>query len=187
METVQPIREKVQITQMQSILKSQSQRNYILFNLGIYSGLRISDILKLKVKDIRNQTHFILRETKTGKAKRLKIQPTFKIEMDQYIKGKPDSEYLFKSKKSTNSIDRVQAYRILSDAAKQLGIPEIGTHSLRKTFGYHFYNQYNDATGRGLTMLQEIFNHSTPHVTLRYIGITQDSVDLMIDDFDYAL
>ena len=58
MNTVQPIRDLTKIKKIESILKKQNYRNYILFRLGIYSGLRISDILKLKVKDVRNQDYF---------------------------------------------------------------------------------------------------------------------------------
>ncbi|NMA32569.1 MAG: tyrosine-type recombinase/integrase, partial [Alphaproteobacteria bacterium] len=70
MKTVQPIRSIEQIKQIEKILKSQSMRDYMLFRLGINSGLRISDILKLKVKDLRNQDYFILKEQKTGKTQR---------------------------------------------------------------------------------------------------------------------
>jgi integrase len=190
MEIVQPIREIEKIHQIQSILKNTNTRDYIMFNLGIYTGLRISDILKLKVKDVRNQDYISMtkenREIKTGKSKILKISPNLKKEISDYIKGKSDDEFLFRSKKGNFPIQRIQAYRILNDIVRQVGIKDqIGTHTLRKTFGYHFYNKYNDNTGRGLTILQQIFNHSTPYVTLRYIGITQDQIDDMIDDFEY--
>lgn len=54
----------------------------------------------------------------------------------------------------------------------------IGTHTLRKTFGYHFYQKYKD-----LALLQELFNHSAPSVTLRYIGINQDMIDDAMREF----
>lgn len=57
---------------------------------------------------------------------------------------------------------------------------EIGTHTLRKTFGYHFYKKTKD-----VAMLQDIFNHSAPVVTKRYIGITQDEIDEAIDKFNF--
>ncbi len=210
MNTVQPIRDLTKIKKIESILKKQNYRNYILFRLGIYSGLRISDILKLKVKDIRNQDYFILQENKTSKPKRLKIQPELKKELNSYIKNMNDNDYLIGSNKytkyikvrnpnkkdkdnryitvkneSSNSpIQRVQAYRIINSVAKQVGIKdEIGTHSMRKSFGYHFYNKYNDKNNRALSILQKIFNHSTPYITLAYIGIAQDEVDEMIDNF----
>ena len=56
---------------------------------------------------------------------------------------------------------------------QEVGIKEkIGTHTLRKTFGYHTYNN-----GYDITLIQKLFNHSSPSVTLRYIGITQDELD----------
>ena len=210
MNTVQPIRSISQIQQIEQILKSQSDRDYILFRLGINSGLRISDILKMKVKDIKNQSYFILKEQKTGKSQRLKIQPKLKQELDKYIKGMDDEDYLIGSRKykdkltitikakdkdnkiknikqkidniSNNSpIERMQAYRILNDAANEVGIEEpIGCHSLRKTFGYWMFKMCND-----ITMVQKFLNHSSPQVTLRYIGITQDSMDDLIMSFDF--
>lgn len=183
MQVVQPIRDLRKIHQIEKILKKQSMRNYLLFRIGIYSGLRISDILKLKVKDLRGQTHFTLREQKTGKAQKLKIQPDLRREIEEYIKDKDDEEYLFKSQKGKNSpIQRIQAWRILNDAAKQVGINgEIGCHTLRKTFGYHFYKY----SGGDIAILQKIFNHSSSQVTLRYIGILQDEIDKLIDGFNY--
>lgn len=182
MNTVQPIRDINQIRKIEQILKQQSERNYILFRLGINSGLRISDILKLKVKDVRNQTHFILREQKTGKAQRLKINPVLKKELNHYIKNMDDEDYLFKSQKGNNSpIQRMQAWRILNDAARQADINyEIGTHTLRKTFGYRIFTMTND-----ITIVQKLLNHSTPQVTLRYIGIQQDDLDEVLDKLQF--
>lgn len=90
-----------------------------------------------------------------------------------------EDEYLFPSRKGHKPITRVQAYRILTDAARQVGQEEIGTHTLRKTFGYHFYKKTKD-----VAMLQDIFNHSAPVVTKRYIGISQDEIDQAIDGFN---
>lgn len=82
-------------------------------------------------------------------------------------------EYLFKSRKGENRpITTVQAYRIISEAAKRIGLEEIGIHTMRKTFGYWHYQKYKD-----VAILQEIFNHLSPSVTLRYIGINQDNID----------
>lgn len=89
-------------------------------------------------------------------------------------------EYLLASRTGGKSkpISRVMAYNILNDVGRMVGIDEIGTHTLRKTFGYHFYQKYKD-----VALLQELFNHSAPSVTLRYIGINQDQMDKGIDDF----
>jgi integrase len=89
------------------------------------------------------------------------------------------NEYVFASRQNGGKpITRSMAYRILNGAAKKAGVLEIGTHTLRKTFGYHFYRRTKD-----VALLQKIFNHSSPSITLRYIGIDQDVIDKAIDGF----
>lgn len=172
MNYVQPIRDPGKITEMKNYLKSKSERNYILFVLGISTGLRISDILQLRKEDLLN-THVNLRETKTKKQKRIRIPPYIRKELIEYARGLEDKDFVVKSRQGGNrAIDRSVAYRILREAAEQVNLKEIGTHTLRKTFGYHFYQQTKD-----VAMLQEMFNHSSQDITLRYIGINQDSMD----------
>lgn len=179
METVQPIRELSKIRAMKNALRKSGERDYMLFCVGINTGLRISDILNLRVSDVRGKTHIHITEQKTGKDKKFKINNALKDELEEYISDMSGCEYLFQSHKGKNKpITRVQAYRILNDAAQRVGLSEIGTHTLRKTFGYHFYKQYKD-----VALLQELFNHSAPSVTLRYIGINQDIMDKAMDDF----
>ncbi|MFC0416388.1 tyrosine-type recombinase/integrase [Cytobacillus solani] len=91
---------------------------------------------------------------------------------------KNTAAYLFQSRRGQDRIHRVQAWKILNAAAQEVGISEIGTHTLRKTFGYHFYQKYKD-----VAVLQQIFNHSSPAVTMRYIGINQDIMDEAVDGF----
>ncbi len=179
MKTVQPIREKEKIEQMKMELLKSGLRDYMLFVIGINTGLRISDILNLKVEDVKDNTHIVIKEKKNGKNKRFLINNSLKTELDKYIHGMGNNEYLFQSRKGTNkSISRVQAYRVLNKAAETVGIKEIGTHTLRKTFGYWHYKVYKD-----VALLQALFNHSAPSVTLRYIGINQDIMDKTIEGF----
>lgn len=149
MNTVQPIRDKTIIEKFKNELLKKGSRDYMMFVIGINAGLRISDILPLKVKDVKNVTHIKIIEKKTGKAKRFKINPYLRKEIDKYIENMSDDDYLFPSRKGNKPITRVQAYRILKDVA----------------------------------ILQEIFNHSAPSITLRYIGINADIIDASIDNF----
>ena len=83
------------------------------------------------------------------------------------------NEYLFKSQGRINRpITTTQAYRIIKKCANNVAISEVGTHTMRKTFGYFHYKQFHD-----VAMLQKIFNHSSPSITLKYIGIEQDEID----------
>ena len=109
--------------------------------MGINTGLRISDILKLKVGDLKG-SHISMREMKTGKQKRIQITAALRRELKWYIEDMEDYEYLIKSRQGKNRpIGRSMAYKILSGAAAEFGLDEIGTHTLRKTFGYHMYMQ----------------------------------------------
>lgn len=175
---VQPIRDKETIQEIKGFLKEKNERNYILFLLGINTGLRISDILPLKVRDVEGW-YITIREKKTKKNKRIKMTSELKKVLRDYILDKGKNEYLFKSRKGKNKpITRAAAYIILNEAAREFGLESIGTHSLRKTFGYMFYKQFKDVAA-----LQEIFNHTDPKVTLRYIGINQDNLDGMMKKF----
>jgi integrase len=178
MEIVQPIRDLAKIDEIKIILKRQSYRDYFMFIMGLNTGLRISDLLQLKVGDVRDRTHIVLTEQKTGKTKRFKINTNLSGIIAEYIAGQTDGAWLFPSKKTGEPIGRVQAYKILNAAASLVGLDEIGTHTLRKTFGYHHYQQFKD-----VAILQSIFNHAAPSVTLRYIGINQDIIDDSIDGF----
>ena len=181
MNLVQPIRDKKKIDLMKILLRERSEKYLMLFDFGINSGLRISDILKLKVEDVEGVDHITVKEKKTGKQKRFLINRKFRKEVETYIRTMKlgSGDYLFPSRKGENKpISRVQAYRVLSECGKQADIEEVGTHTLRKTFGYWYYQKYHD-----VAMLQNIFNHSAPSVTLRYIGITDEMKDKTLEDF----
>ncbi|MHB8073931.1 site-specific integrase [Desulfosporosinus fructosivorans] len=179
MNMVQPIRDVKNIERMKAQLSKGGTRDKLLFILGINTGLRISDILKLKVEDVRDRSHIVLIEQKTGKSKRFLLNDQLAEELRGYTEGMEPGAYLFQSRRGDNMpISRVQAYRILNEAAAIVGLEAIGTHSLRKTFGYHHYKRHKD-----VAILQDILNHSAPSVTLRYIGISQDNKDETIKGF----
>lgn len=178
MKTVQPIRDIAMIAAMKEVLMKQHYRNYFLFVLGINTGLRISDLLALRVGEVRGRSHIIITEQKTGKLKRFRINNELQQHIEEYTKNLDHKDFLFKSRRGNGRIHRVQAWKILNTAAEEVGLSEIGTHTLRKTFGYHFYQKYKD-----VAVLQQIFNHSSPAVTMRYIGINQDIMDEAIDGF----
>src|SRR5699024_227888 len=122
------------------------------------------DLVRIKVGDVRNQDLFSIREGKTNKRREINIG-MIQTEIAPFIEGKQPDAYLFKSQKGSRAISTTQVYRILNDAADLLDRDDIGTHTMRKTFGYHHYKQFKD-----VAILQEIFNHTAPSITMRYIG-----------------
>lgn len=191
MNLVYRITKEEDIQKMKTALLRQSYRNYMIFELGIHIGRRISDILKMKVGDIRGKTHISIDEDKTGKIIPLVVNETVYNEVMEYCKNMDDDEYLFPSKKRNDKdepdckghtpVGRIQVWNDIKAAAEECGLGELGTHSIRKTFGYHFYKQTGD-----IAMLQKIFGHRSPMDTLRYIGILQDEIDEKLKGFSLA-
>ena len=179
MNYVEPIRDGKKVEDISIYLRKYSERNYIMFILGINSGLRISDILKLRVKEVKNKEYINIREKKTGKQRVFPLNAFMKKELKAYCENKEPNEYLIKSRQNSNTqLSRQMAYKIIRLAGENQGIANLGTHSLRKTFGYHFYQQYKD-----IVTLQKIFNHADPSITLRYIGIEQAAINSKIKNF----
>src|SRR5699024_10698111 len=110
-------------------------RDLLIFMIGINTGLRVNDIVKLKVGDVRGKDSFIIFEGKTNKKRTVNIS-MIKNEIETYTTGKRSDEYLFKSQKGDKPITTTQVYRILSSAADYVGYDYVGTHTMRKTFGY---------------------------------------------------
>lgn len=177
--TVEPIRDKTKIKQMYNYLNGKDSKYGLLFKFGLNTGLRISDILPVKVTDIYNNNnefrdYFVLKEKKTGKEKKIKINNSLRKELVTFVKSNnlTSESYLFASKKGGH-LGRIQAYRILTESADIIGIENFGTHSMRKTWGYWTYkiSKYN------IGLIMDTFNHSSQNITLRYIGINQDEKD----------
>lgn len=179
MKKVDPIREKNKIEEIKNILLKDNYRNYLIFVLGINTGLRIGNMLDLKVEDVRNKNHIILNEKKSGKSKKFFINSVLRNELDRYILDMADYEYLFQSRNGSNQpLSSSQSYRILSKAGEKADLDSIGCQSMRKTFGYHHYKQHKD-----VAFLQQLFNHSAPSVTLEYIGVNQDIMENSMKNF----
>jgi len=176
---VEPIRDKNQIKEVENYLEHRGIRDKVLFCLGINSGLRVSDLLSLNVDDVRGKTHIELCEKKTGKIKKFPINSKLEKLLNIYTMNKPGNKPLFVSRYD-NRLERTMVYRRLNEACAAVGVEaNIGTHTMRKTFGYHHYKQFKD-----VAMLQMIFNHSSPNITLRYIGIDQDEIDKSYKAFE---
>ncbi len=164
-----------------SLKRHCSERDYILFLIGINTGLRVSNLLQIETQTIlklkrKKRKEFKIKEGKTKKERMINLTSIFD-EVYSYSQTL-ESTWLFPSRKGDQPISKIQAYLQLQKAADFAGIESIGTHTMRKTFGYWFYKQTKD-----VAMLQEILNHSTPQITLTYIGINKEEKDHILDSF----
>lgn len=179
MKVVEPIRESMWVDEFLRYFEQTNPRNHLLFLIGIYTGFRVSDILKLRVRDVVDTMHITITEQKTGKIRRVIIHDKIKLPLRRYIEGKSRTDYLFESRQRSKSgkrkpLDRSSVDKILKQAAKEIQYKEpIATHSLRKTFGYRYYK----ASDGDIAALMKFFNHSSQDITIRYVGLQQDTFD----------
>lgn len=177
MGTVEPIRRLTDLKKIEGIL-SENKRDLLFFTIGTNCGLRISDILALDVGDVKGKKFIQIKERKTGKFKKFPVNAKLKLMFREFTKNRDLDEPLFITK-FENRLNRVTAYYTIRKACQQAKLEEkFGTHTMRKTFGYHHYKKYKD-----IAMLQKIFNHSSPVITLRYIGLEQEQINKSYMDF----
>jgi integrase len=162
-------------------------RNKMLFVLGVNLGIRASDLCGLKYSFFINddgtfKDSYSLqpkKTKKTGKYVKLYFNKTVKKVITEYLNEYPVEDldaYLFQSRKGDGHITEISLGRIIKDAAAEVGIERnICSHSLRKTFGYFIYHNAEDKNN-ALIILQKIFNHSSPAITSKYIGLTDNEI-----------
>ncbi|MCL1819651.1 MAG: tyrosine-type recombinase/integrase [Oscillospiraceae bacterium] len=178
MSTTQPIRNKHQVRELASYYLRQGQiRNHVLIVLGVHTALRISDLLRLRWDDVydfeNNRVRRLVNivEKKTRKAKIIALHRDAVNALALFAaQTAKQGRFLIENPKTQRAISRIQAYRLIRDAAEALAFENrVSCHSLRKTFGYHAWK-----SGVSPAIIMEIYNHSSLAVTRRYLGVTQD-------------
>jgi integrase len=178
MATTEPIRNKKQVRQLTDYYLHRGElRNHVLVVLGIYTALRISDLLRLRWDDVydfnnnRVRTSVRITEKKTKKVKTFAMNKDAIRALTLFAKQSArQGAFLIENPQTKKAISRIQAYRLIRAAAETLQLPtRVSCHSLRKTFGYHAWK-----SGVSPAVIMEIYNHNSLQVTRRYLGVTQD-------------
>ena len=184
MKLVQPIRDLDTLQRCFEIAREHDAHRKtgevcweLILLVGLNTSLRVSDFRRFKVSDLRGRDYAQMQAKKTGKEARILINPAARKEINRLLAGRKPDEYIFQSRQKdgithkARPITRQRCYQIMNTIAKKAGIEErIGCHTLRKTFGYHYYQRTHD-----VAILQEWFYHESPATTLIYIGVALDN------------
>lgn len=181
------IKDPVDLKRLCNDLKVRAPKAYILFMIGLTTGYRGGDLVKLTIADLKEAIKtgkLVVLEEKTEDTRKIPfkrvvyLSDKFKKFLSDYVKDKNDAEYICWSQKGKGKgafkkpIRRDSLGKIFKESCRRLGIANIsiGVHTPRKTYGY---NQYI-AHDKDINFVQELFGHSTPKVTMNYIGIDEE-------------
>ena len=199
-QEVYPFRSEEDLQKMHNYFVEKGQdRNDMMFIVGINVGLRAGDLLTLTWDKIMEEGKIVdgvavrgkivdgvtVKEEKTGKFRTFYFNSSCKAVLEAYFdKHNPALEsYVFASRKG-DYVNVKSAGKILKTAAKAVGIKyNVGTHSMRKTFGYHQLKAHNN-DAMFVCQLQEMFGHSSPQITLRYCGLETEKLQQYYNDIN---
>ena len=165
---------------IRKLAKDQNYKISLLVAIGCFTGLRISDILALRWKQILNTEEFSVIEKKTGKKRVIRFNPQLQQHIAEcYTHIQPIgtvAPILVSQKGTIFTIQRINV--ILKEVKKKyrLKVKNFSCHSLRKTFGRQVYNMNADSSELALVKLMELFNHSSVAITKRYLGLRQEEL-----------
>lgn len=166
MNWVSPIKDEETLEHFKQALRKVDDKYYILFEIGVGTGLQLQEILKFKNKDIRGKDEIEARIGTKDIKRVFQINPELKQIITDYTEGKDPDAYLIQGHASSSAaLSREQAYRVFKTVGKDLGLNSIGAQTMRKTFAWRYYKSTND-----IYYLQNLLNHASPSITYRYIG-----------------
>lgn len=165
MTTSLPIKDKKEINAIEKLFIKKNQTSQLLmFLLSINTGIGLTELLNLKVKDVKNKNYLLI-----GKQKSIPLNSKIIELINQEIKDKKNSDYLFKNSRG-NKCDRGLLFYAFKENCEELGLSEhYSLASWRKTFAYHHYLKYKD-----LSYLGWLFNHNNINQTLKYIDVKEN-------------
>ena len=182
-----PLNWKIATTLLKAMKDDAKMMNVrIMVAAGIFTGLRISDILRIRWKELLGDS-FQITEQKTGKVRSIKIVPAFRGIINETYAGQTLDSFVFcstsyNSENSNKAISVVAANKRIKKAFHKYGIEtqNASSHTLRKTFARRIW-EFNGKTDEALIYLSELLGHSSTKMTRKYIGITKQRIDNLYD------
>lgn len=184
-----PIRSYEDFAALQNYFLEQGKiRDWAMWTIGVSLGLRISDLLSLRIDYLLNEDKTFRKRMRVVEQKTMKINNCLITQsvIDAAIKlfdsmdwEFESSDYLFKSNKTKGKMFEEYGWKILSDAGKALNLPIIiGSHTMRKSFAnIAACVDKSSIDMNAITKIQGLLNHSDQRVTMKYLGTYQQMFD----------
>lgn len=166
MNWVAPIKDAETLNAFKEELKKTDYKYYIMFEIGVGTGLQLQDILLLKIKDVLKKDKITVTYGTKGLSTTFKFSNQLQKIIAEFCEGKDVDSYLILGHSTSNKpVSREQAYRVFRAVGRKVGLNSIGAQTMRKTFAWNYYKETGD-----IYYLQNLFNHASPSITYRFIG-----------------
>jgi integrase len=182
MQLVVAVKTAAEVEQVAHKLLLNARGNSLYADLwlfGLQVALRISDLLTITYEEALHG-RVVIKESKTGKVRSIKLNERAVAIVRKRRDANPTHTYLFEvqsNRAKGKAVSRVAVATAFKAVGEELKI-SLGTHSMRKTRGWLMHN-----SGISIEMICKVLNHSSPAITMVYIGITQHEIDSTYDDF----
>ena len=164
MNWVAPIKDEEILRRYEQELLNIDKKYFIMFRLGVGTGLQVQELLRLCVGDVRGKDSITV-YLGTKKIKRTyRFEEDLRETLEEFTAGRDKNSPLFLGHRN-KAISREQAYRAMKSAGLKLGLGAVGAQTMRKTFAWRYYKKTGD-----IAYLTHLLNHASPSVTFRFIG-----------------
>ncbi|GLI57307.1 site-specific integrase [Propionigenium maris DSM 9537] len=192
-KTVEGFEDLKMIKAFEKELLKNNELVYLIWKVSLNLALRISDTLAITEKDAQRfirTGYYLGKDRKTNKSNRVKLNENTKAALIRALELKStmmneNNPYLFvsrsnRSRNSVKHISRIQVFRVYKEVVDYLNLDiHIATHSARKTWGVQVYQKT-----KNIALVMERLNHSSERSTLKYLGITQEKMNKIIEEFN---
>ena len=158
----------------------------LLISIGVFTGLRISDLLQLRFSDFSDTEILTIVEKKTKKTRKIKINPDLKNIIER-VKRKMNvqntDQYIFINRYGQKPIDRSWVNINLKRIVKKYNIEiegNVSSHMFRKTLGNRVL-KLNNYSNESIVLLMELFSHSSMAITKKYLGLREREIHDVYD------
>lgn len=166
MNWVAPIKDERTLNEFREALKKVDLKYYIMFEIGVGTGMQLMDILKLKNKDVTGKSEISVPIGTHKTITTFKVPEELQEIVNRFTSGKDPEGYLLTGYAGSDApLSREQAYRVFKQTGHQIGLVSIGAQTMRKTFAWRYFKETGD-----IYYLQKLFNHASPAITYRFIG-----------------
>ena len=166
MSWVSPIKDRETLQKFENGLKAAGEKYYVLFEMGLGTGLRLQDILDFRNGDVREKEVLELNIGKKNIRRIFRVPEKLQKEIFTYTEGKDPEAWLFPGRPGSDGhLSKEQACRVMKRVGEELGLSPVGGSTMRKTFAWNYYKATGD-----IYYLQNLLNHASSSITYRYIG-----------------